>query len=134
MKRLLWAVAFVSGVVVGGLGSWVQSCGSSRTIDKHVPPISAILKSATVGIAAANDHCESRFGHMVGDVLGGILEAGLADTRNPYSYFCDDGTCRLGIGNCKPWQKSDCGQTMLEFQVDPHGVPRPETFSCADIP
>jgi hypothetical protein len=70
----------------------------------------------------------------VGEVLGGILEAGLRDSRNPYSYFCADGTCRLGIGNCRPWQKSDCGQTMLEFQIDARGVPRAETFACADIP
>jgi hypothetical protein len=134
MTKILVALAFVLGVVLGGLSTWVHSYGSSRPTDKQAPPISAILKSTPVGISAANDHCEARFGHTVGEVLGGILEAGLGDNRNPYSYFCSNGMCRLGVGNCRPWQKSDCGQTMLEFQVDARGVPRPETFACADIP
>jgi len=134
MTKILVALAFVSGAALGGLSTWVCSYGSSRPTDKPAPPISVLLKSAAVSIRASNDHCESRFGHTVGEVLGGILQAGLGDRRNPYSYSCGDGTCRLGIGNCKPWQKSDCGQTMLEFQVDPRGIPRPETFACVDIP
>jgi hypothetical protein len=70
----------------------------------------------------------------VGDVLGGILEAGLHSGRNPYSYDCIDSTCRFSVGTCKPWQDTECGGTALAFEVDAHGVPRPGTFSCIDVP
>ena len=134
MKKVLSVLSFVIGGSVGGFATWVHSYGSSRSTDNDAPPISAILKSAAVPILAANDHCESRLGHTVGDVLGGILEAGLGDRRNPYTYSCGNGTCQLGIGTCRPWKTSECGQTMLVFQVDPRGAPQPETFACLDIP
>jgi hypothetical protein len=134
MRKALVATVFVLGLGTGWLVAWVRTYSASRATDRQAPPISKILKSAAVTIVAANDHCESRLGHTVAEVFGGILDAGLGSARNPYSYSCDGATCRFEISNCTPWQKSDCGQTMLEFRMDGHGAPRPETFACLDIP
>jgi hypothetical protein len=125
---------FATGVASGCLVTWVWSHGSTNAARSRTPPLSAILKLATTAIPPERDHCDARLGHTVGEVLGGILEAGLRDIRNPYAYDCQDGSCRFEIGNCKPWQRSECGQTILEFQVDAHAAPRPDTFSCLDIP
>ena len=94
--------------------------------------MSALLKSA--GVRIARDACDGRLGRTVGDVLGGILDAGLRSERNRYSYYCIGSTCRFSVGSCMPWQETECGGTLLEFEVDGPGVPRPGTFSCIDVP
>jgi hypothetical protein len=132
MKKALAAIVFAVGVATGCFVTWVHSYVSERSTDKRVPTISALLKSA--GVDIARDACDARLGRTVGDVLGRILDAGLHSGRNPYWYYCTGSTCRFSVGNCMPWQDTECGGTVLEFEVDAHGVPRPGTFSCIDVP
>lgn len=132
MKKAPAAIVFAVGVATGCIAMWVHGHVSERSTDPRAPRLSTLVKSA--GVAIARDACDARLGRTVGDVLGGLLDAGLRSGRNPYWYYCTGSTCRFSVVSCRPWEETECGGALLEFEVDAHGVPRPGTFSCIDVP